>query len=182
MTTPHEVFREVFSSTGDRIAALRASREHFGLDARQAKEVMLQAEGTAPSLAEHEGQLADVLERAFKDRAADTTNQPPHPGPNRKKPDPPWPDPRYEQNRAKFPLEELAKYAGQYVAFSIDGMRILAGADTMEAVEEKLIAAGIDPSRVVGSYIDGPDDDCFLGGAILFMEPDSPEPDDTQRE
>jgi hypothetical protein len=73
-----------------------------------------------------------------------------------KKPDPPWLDPQYEQNRAKFPLDELAKYAGQYVAFSLDGTRILASADTMEAVDEKLVAAGIDPSRVVGSYIDEP--------------------------
>ncbi|HZY90852.1 MAG TPA: hypothetical protein VFE78_38865 [Gemmataceae bacterium] len=84
-----------------------------------------------------------------------------------KKPDPPWPDPQYEQNRAKFPLDELAKYAGQYVAFSLDGTRILAGADTREGVEEKLVAAGVDPSRVVGSYIDGPED---YGHAVSMFE------------
>jgi HTH-type transcriptional regulator/antitoxin MqsA len=68
MTTPHELFREVFGSTGDRIAALRAIRERFGLDLRQAKEVMLQAEGMATSLDEHQERLADALERAFEDR------------------------------------------------------------------------------------------------------------------
>lgn len=60
----------------------------------------------------------------------------------------------YDKNRREFPLEELAKYAGQHVAFSADGTRILAGAATMEAVEEQLLAAGIDPSQVVGAYIE----------------------------
>ena len=79
MATPHELYREVFGSTGDRIAAIRAIREHFGLDLRQAKEVMLQAEGTASSLDEHEGRLADALERAFKDAGDATTDQPDSP-------------------------------------------------------------------------------------------------------
>ncbi len=62
----------------------------------------------------------------------------------------------YEENRSKFPLEELAKYAGKHVAFSPDGTRILASGESMEEVEEKLVAAGINPSQVVGSYIDEP--------------------------
>ncbi|HWG41920.1 MAG TPA: hypothetical protein VN688_03970 [Gemmataceae bacterium] len=62
----------------------------------------------------------------------------------------------YEENRSKFPLDELAKYGGKHVAFSLDGTRILASADSMEEVEEKLIAAGINPNRVVGAYIDEP--------------------------
>ena len=66
MATPHEVFREVLSSTGDRIAAIRIIREQFGLDLRQAKEVMLQAEGTASSLDEHLERVADSLEEVFK--------------------------------------------------------------------------------------------------------------------
>lgn len=66
MATPHEVFREVFSSTGDRIAAIRIIRERFGLDLKQAKEVMLQAEGTASSLDEHLDRIADTLEEVFK--------------------------------------------------------------------------------------------------------------------
>jgi hypothetical protein len=32
----------------------------------------------------------------------------------------------YEENQRRFPQEELNKYAGQYVAFSLDGARILA--------------------------------------------------------
>jgi Family of unknown function (DUF5678) len=63
----------------------------------------------------------------------------------------------YERNRSKFPPEELLKYAGKHIAFSLDAKRILASGDTMEEVEEKLRAAGIDPSQVVGSYVMPPD-------------------------
>jgi len=73
--------------------------------------------------------------------------------PNGKRPDPPdlGSD---DENRRNFPPDELAKYAGRYVAFSLDGTRILASGESMEAVEEHLTAAGIDPRQVVGSYID----------------------------
>ena len=40
---------------------LRSIRERFGLDLRQAKEVMLQTEGTAPSLAEHEAKVLEAI-------------------------------------------------------------------------------------------------------------------------
>jgi hypothetical protein len=63
MESPHAHFRRVVAETGDRIMAIRAVRERFGLDLRQAKEVMLQAEGTAASLAEHEERIAVALER-----------------------------------------------------------------------------------------------------------------------
>jgi hypothetical protein len=62
----------------------------------------------------------------------------------------------YEENRSKFPLDELAKYAGKHVAFSPDGTRIVASGESIEEVEEQLMAAGIDPSQVVGSYVDPP--------------------------
>jgi len=78
MTTPHELFRDIFASTGDRIAAFRAIREGFGLDFSQAKKVMLQAEGTASSLDEHEGRLADALEQAFRNLGDDTADQSHH--------------------------------------------------------------------------------------------------------
>jgi hypothetical protein len=61
---------------------------------------------------------------------------------------------QYHQNRRNFPLDELAKYAGKYIAFSPDGLRILASGDTEEEVEKNLEAAGIHPSQVVGSYVD----------------------------
>ena len=61
--------------------------------------------------------------------------------------------PEYYENQRNFPHEELAKYAGLYVAWSLDGACILASGQTMEEVEEKLIVAGIKPSHVVGSYV-----------------------------
>ncbi len=68
------------------------------------------------------------------------------------------PDPRevpeYHQNRNRIPQEELARYRGQYVAFSLDGTRILAGGETMEEVETKLLAANIHPQDVVGGYVE----------------------------
>jgi hypothetical protein len=60
----------------------------------------------------------------------------------------------FHKNRRQFPVEELAAYAGQFVTWSPDGTRIQASAESMEAVEEKLIAAGIDASQAVGDYFD----------------------------
>jgi hypothetical protein len=65
----------------------------------------------------------------------------------------PWLGPEYFKNRQNFPLDELAKYAGQHIAWSWDGSQILASGADEEEVEQKLIAAGVDPSRVVFSYV-----------------------------
>ncbi len=63
MITPHELFRETLATNNrDFIAAIKAIREQFGMNLRQAKEVMLQVEGTATSLDEHEERLAFALE------------------------------------------------------------------------------------------------------------------------
>ncbi len=63
----------------------------------------------------------------------------------------------YDENRSKFPLEELAKYWGKHVAFSPDGTRIVACGESIAEVDDKLDAAGIHFSQVVHSYIDPPD-------------------------
>ncbi len=68
-----------------------------------------------------------------------------------------WDFKTYDENRRRFPSEELLQHAGQFVAFSLDGTRILASGADMDEVEAQLVAAGIDPARVVGSYIDPPD-------------------------
>lgn len=71
--------------------------------------------------------------------------------------DPPWLTREYFENQEKFPPEELMKYAGRYIAFSRDGATIVASGATYEEMEENLIAAGIDPAVVVGSYVDLPE-------------------------
>jgi hypothetical protein len=70
---------------------------------------------------------------------------------------------RFIENCNRFPAEELLKYAGQYVAWNLEGTRILAAGKDYDDVDEKLIAAGIDPQRVVHSYVDDPDGPCYLG-------------------
>ncbi len=72
---------------------------------------------------------------------------------------------QYRDNRVTFPPAELAKYRGQWVAFSPDGRRILAGAEALECVEEQLAALREDPQEVVLEYIPGAEDDISLGGA-----------------
>ena len=72
---------------------------------------------------------------------------------------------RYRNSRRAFPLDELAKYRSQWVAFSPDGRRILASGQAIECVETQLSALGEDPQQVVFEYISGPDDDFCVGGA-----------------
>jgi hypothetical protein len=60
----------------------------------------------------------------------------------------------FTANRSRFPTQELAKYAGRHVAWSLDGTQILASGDDDSDVDNKLTAAGIDPSRVVHGYVE----------------------------
>ena len=61
------------------------------------------------------------------------------------------------QNRSHFPNDELQRHVGLHIAWSPDGLHILASGETMEDVEEKLVAAGIDPCQVIGDYVPPPD-------------------------
>jgi hypothetical protein len=62
------------------------------------------------------------------------------------------------KNRQAFPVEGLMKYAGQWVAWSPDGTKIVAGSsESEEAVWDAVIAAGYDPHECVFSYMGGPD-------------------------
>lgn len=71
----------------------------------------------------------------------------------------------YQDNRARLPLAELAKYQGQWVAFSLDGRRIIASSDDLAALDNLVVAAGEDPERVAYERIEL--DDVYLGGAEL---------------
>jgi hypothetical protein len=74
---------------------------------------------------------------------------------NRFIPDPPDPD-VFIANQNKWALEQLAPYVGQHVAWSFDGASILASGPDLDALEENMKAAGIDPQRVVIGYVDDP--------------------------
>ena len=73
----------------------------------------------------------------------------------------------FRLNRAQFRADELARYRGQWVAFSADGRRIVASGATLECLEEKLAALGEDPQRVVLEGLPGPEDDTLLGAEEL---------------
>jgi hypothetical protein len=71
----------------------------------------------------------------------------------------------YRKNRASFPLYELAKYQGQWVAFSMDGRHIIAGCDDLGALDRLVLGAGEDPENVALERIEL--EDSYLGGAEL---------------
>jgi hypothetical protein len=73
-------------------------------------------------------------------------------------PDIPWLEPIFFENQAKVTPEMLLPYAGQHVAWSWDGSRILAGDPDREGLDRKLAEAGIDRQRVVFAYVDNPDE------------------------
>jgi hypothetical protein len=63
----------------------------------------------------------------------------------------------FEENQRRFPQDELLKYTNQNIAWSIDGTRILASGKDLAEVEDKLVAMGIDPGKVVFDWIPDPD-------------------------
>ena len=69
----------------------------------------------------------------------------------------------YRNNRARFPQAELAKYHGMWVAFSADGCRIVASAETVAQLEEQLAAGHPNPPQVVLEWLSGSDEDRLLG-------------------
>ena len=58
------------------------------------------------------------------------------------------------ENFNKFPAEELLKYSGLHVAFTLDGSRIVASAATGPELEETVKKLGLDPSRVIFAYME----------------------------
>jgi aryl-alcohol dehydrogenase-like predicted oxidoreductase len=70
----------------------------------------------------------------------------------------------FRANRLNFPEAELEKYRGQWVAFSPDGLLVVAGADTIEQLEEKLEVQNLDLHVVVLEHVPEPDEYIGLGG------------------
>ena len=69
----------------------------------------------------------------------------------------------YRDNRAEFPLAELVKCDGQWVAFSVDGRRIIAHSENLVALDKLVAAAGEDPEQVALERIEL--GDTYLGAA-----------------
>lgn len=68
----------------------------------------------------------------------------------------------YLKNRVAFPLDELAKHRGEWVAWSPDGTRLVATSRDPDALDDLIRAAGEDP---MNCHIEGiPEADCVIGG------------------
>jgi hypothetical protein len=71
----------------------------------------------------------------------------------------------FTKNRLQFPLEQLARYAGKYVAWNPDGRSIIASDEDLIRLDAAVTAAGYDPSQVLISSV--PEEDVILGGGIM---------------
>jgi hypothetical protein len=69
---------------------------------------------------------------------------------------------QFLENRGHFPPNELAKYAGRYVAWSADGTRIVGSDEDELRLDATVRAAGYDPSDLLVSFV-APGDDVLLG-------------------
>jgi hypothetical protein len=70
----------------------------------------------------------------------------------------PWIDlDQYIDNHVKILPKISLQYAGQHVAWSLDGLRIVAGAADEDQLLQQLREAGIGLDQVVLSYIPDPD-------------------------
>ena len=72
----------------------------------------------------------------------------------------------FQSNRARFPTADLVKFRGSWVAFSPDGTRIIASRESIESLEEHLVALGVDGRHVVLERVPGNEDDCVVGGDL----------------
>ena len=68
---------------------------------------------------------------------------------------------KFLQNRGAIPVEELARYAGHWVAWSPAGTRVVACASSLELLDSILKANGEDPAKCVAEGL--PDDDGLIG-------------------
>jgi len=68
----------------------------------------------------------------------------------------------YLKNRLAFPLDELARHRGEWIAWSPDGTRIVATSCSLDGIDALIRAAGEDPENCPIEGI--PDTDCVVGG------------------
>jgi len=66
----------------------------------------------------------------------------------------------------RLPEAAYREYRGQWTALSADGTRVVAHADDLSTLEERLEADGQDPAKLIFDRVE--DDDTSLGGAELL--------------
>jgi hypothetical protein len=75
----------------------------------------------------------------------------------------------FQKNRQRFSPEELAKYAGKFVAWSPDGTHILASDEDELRLANSIRDAGHDSAEVLIAYVPV-DDDILLGGGLEVVD------------
>ena len=75
---------------------------------------------------------------------------------------------QHNENRNRFPPEELEKYRGQWIAWSLDGTRIIAHSDDPDALDALILQAGEDPQRCVLSGL--PEEDTVFSWSTFAPE------------
>jgi len=76
---------------------------------------------------------------------------------------------RFQKNRQKFPPEELARYAGKYVAWSPDGTHILACNEDELQLANAVRTAGHNSAEVLIAFVPA-EDEVLLGGGMEIVE------------
>ena len=69
---------------------------------------------------------------------------------------------QFYKNRARLGLEELAAYAGKYVAWDPSGTCILAANEDELELHAAIVARGLDPAEILVSFVP-PADEVILG-------------------
>jgi hypothetical protein len=75
----------------------------------------------------------------------------------------------FQKNRQQFPQEELAKYAGKFVAWSPDATRILAADEDELRLARAIQAAGYNSAEILIAFVP-PADEVLLGGGLEISE------------
>jgi hypothetical protein len=76
---------------------------------------------------------------------------------------------QFRKNRETFPPDVLARYAGQYVAWSPDGAKILACDKDELGLANWVRANGYDSSEVLIAFVPA-EDEVLLGGGLEIIE------------
>ena len=69
---------------------------------------------------------------------------------------------RYDRNRRQMAPEVLEPYAGQWIAISGDGTRVVASGPDLETAEANLAALGIPGNSVGWERVPGPGEEAWL--------------------
>jgi hypothetical protein len=86
----------------------------------------------------------------------------------------PWISGDFMENRQKrFPPDSLLQYAGQFVAWSLDGTQLLGHGMDEEAVRQEMIAKGLNPDHAVWDQLPSLDEGGFLGAGAEIMDEDA---------